>query len=128
METLRFNLRNEAKVRNLGWLKQIAKEGVKVATLDNMPVLLPYAVLFWDAFVFLSERRDWSESGYPRYIPISEIAAFANYQGWDDEWEREQLLFHVATLDREYVSYKADIVRKKAEEAARKRRNQPQQR
>lgn len=92
-----------------------------------MPVLLPISVPFWEAFTFLSERRDWSESGYPRYIPISEIAALANYQGWDDEWEREQLLYHVAALDREYVTYKADIVRKKAEDAARRQRGRGRQ-
>jgi hypothetical protein len=93
---------------------------MKVAALDDMPALLPYAVQYWETFAFLSERRGWSEEGRPFFIPVSEILAYATFYGIDDEWEREMLLSMVAALDKEYVSYKSEIVKKNREAADRK--------
>lgn len=106
-------------MKNLGWLQKLKEEGKSVPTLDDMPTLLSYAVPYWEAFVFLSARRHWID-GYPQFIPISEIAAYADYTGWLSPLDREELLQHISRMDEEYVSYKVDIARKKSEEARRK--------
>ena len=97
---------------------------MKVAALDDIPALLPFASQYWEAFIGLSDCREWTENGYPKPIMVSEILAITQILGLDDHWERSQYYQHIRMMDRAYVGYKSEIA-KKNNDKAQQRRRQP---
>lgn len=98
-------------------LRQLAKTGVNVPSVRDEPPILQCYQWLWGAFCALSERRmriDFT----PQPIPVSEVAAFADYTGITDEVRREQLLAIVTVLDRLYMDHHWQQVKKNADAAA----------
>lgn len=59
----------------------------------------------WAAFGTLGARR-LRIHGVPQPIPLTEIAAYANFMGYRDE-VRQSLLFHIVlALDEVYLTHK----------------------
>lgn len=86
----------------------MAAQGKKVAALENMPVLLPEARAYWDAYNTLAERRLWRTEGnrrIPDYIPLSEIEAFCRFTGRFDQDDQRDFLHYCSVLDREHRDY-----------------------
>ena len=92
---------------------------MKVPALDAEPELLPHALLYWQAFTFLGERRLQTER--PSYIPVSEMWAYAQAHGLADDSEFVADMCHfVSVLDREYVNH-ANALLEKARRLSKKK-------
>lgn len=89
-----------------------------------MPVLLPEAQAYWEAYNVLAERREWTPDGnrrIPEFIPISEIEAYCRFTGRFDQDDQRDFLYYCSLLDREY----RDHVRKKPQPSQPQRRRAP---
>lgn len=82
--------------------------------------MLPFAAPYWNAFSLLSERRAWHE-GYPRFIPLTEIMAYCDYDDEDEPEERAFLARMVMALDRVYVEFKSKQAQKKQQKQSGKK-------
>ena len=92
---------------------------MKVPALDDEPELLPHALLYWQAFTFLGERRPQTER--PSHIPMSEMWAYAQANGLADDAEIVADLCHfVAVLDREYVNHANALIDKARRQTKKK--------
>lgn len=83
-----------------------------------MPVLLPEAVYFWEAFQTLSAKRIITDRG-PQPIQVSEIKAYAEYMDIVEDDLKQDLFFLINRLDDTYLN----AVRK-AENDARTKQQQ----
>jgi hypothetical protein len=106
----------------LAWFQSLQKDGIKVKGLDNMPVLLPTAIYFWEAFQTLSAKRIITERG-PQPIQVSEIKAYAEYMDITEDVLKQDLFYLINRLDDTYLSHvhKAENdARAKQQQKARK--------
>ena len=101
---LKFQLEHGNKVKNIGWLKSLQQSGVTVKGLENMPAILVEAEYFWSAYVTLAVKRISNERG-PQPIQMSEILAYAMYMRIDDDAMREDLFYHVSSLDAVFLQW-----------------------
>lgn len=83
--------------------------------------MLPHAVEFWIAFQILSEKRLWSETG-PNPIQLSEIFAYVEYIEISSDDKREELLYIVSAMDRNFIEFAIDQIQKERKKQATKRR------
>jgi len=70
-----------------------------------MPNVLPHAVYYWHAYQTLASRRLVID-GIPQAIQISEIAAYTDYLGIDDQPTRRAILRIVLALDSEFINFR----------------------
>lgn len=82
---------------------------------DEPTILEPYKWL-WLAFTVLSQRRYRFEN--PQPIQLSEIMAYASFNGVIDEVLIEQLYNVVTALDAVYMTHHWDAVQKAQDKAA----------
>lgn len=101
------------------------QQGVNVRE-SAAPELLEEGVWIWQAFLCLSEKRLVNEAG-PQPIPVSEIAAYADYERVRGEIDREDLLYLITVMDRlwleEAYKQRQARARKAAGEAKQRARN-----
>lgn len=77
----------------------------------------------WEAFDALSEKRLNTEAG-PQPIPFTEIACYMDLMYIVDEGQREDLLFFISAMDREYIKViheKREKERQKNEKKSKRR-------
>ena len=72
--------------------------------IANAPQLLPGLDLYYDAFLALSSCRSLGMAEGP--IPWTAIRSFADEGGFEGE-QRDDLFFHVRSLDRVYLDWRA---------------------
>lgn len=75
--------------------------------LDNVPETHPRNEWLMIAFAALTGQRLHAD-GKPMPIQISELAAYADYVGIDDEADREDLLIVVTYLDTLVLNHTAE--------------------
>ena len=112
-------MKNAKKLKHLENFKKMKAGGQTVPFLENVPELHPQNEWLMNAFAALTGQRLHSD-GRPLPIQISELAAYADYVGIDDEIDREDLLLVVTILDSLVLNYTAS--ERKEQEAAERRR------
>lgn len=93
-----------------------------LAIWENRPQPAQFCAWIWRAWEILSERRLILETG-PQYIPLGEIAAYADYHKITRNSFREDLLAVVSALDRRWLAAmykKREAARRKAEQEAKR--------
>lgn len=107
---------------NLEWLNRLKQEGkIKGAKLPPPPPeILPFARLYWDAFIFLSARRPYNDAGFPQYIQPSEILAYVELADVYTLSARRMLVNVIAELEEVYIPTQTARVKAQIEAARRK--------
>lgn len=72
--------------------------------LDNIPVLLPESVFFWEAFQTLGAKRMFNERG-PQPIQVSEIKAYTDFMEIEDDDLKQDLFYLINRLDATYLDH-----------------------
>lgn len=85
--------------------------GVKPKALQNRPVLGVNLLYYRNIFAQLSDSRQYSQSGAPLPIPISEYVAYCEFFGIRALTERERFFKMVRAQDTTYVRYTSDKIR-----------------
>lgn len=92
---------------------QSRKTGVTARPLMNRPGLLNRDLAYFNAFVTLSEQRDYSDMGRPQSIKVSEILAFCTLVGIASQQERVKYLNLIKDLDQIWTQHVADTQKNK---------------
>lgn len=120
---LEWQLKNADKLKRLEQLKAMKEAGQDVPFLNYIPEVHPQHFWLWEGFLTLSSQRWHGHEGALQPIPVSEIKAYAEYQGMADEADREDFLFIVIQLDgilREHMAEKTNRAREKQIAQAKK--------
>lgn len=91
--------------------------------LEDTPQVLPYALLYWDAYCALTRTRVWME-GRPLAIPLTEVEAYTRIYNWDPE-QTETLLFVIDRLEAVYFDWHAKESQKKSRRGGAGRKPRP---
>lgn len=107
---------------NLEWLNRLKREGkIKGAKLPPPPPeILPFAQLYWNAYIYLSARRQYNGSGFPQYIQPSEILAYVELADVYTFSARRMLLSVISELEEVYIPSQTARVKAQIEAARRK--------
>jgi len=116
-------LKNSKKLKHLENFKKMKKAGQHVPFLDNVPEVHPAHEWLMRSFAVLTGQRLHSD-GRPMPIQVSELAAYADYVGIDDEADREDLLHVVTLLDTLVLEH---IANERSEQARAEKRRQASQ-
>ena len=84
--------------------------GVKM--LDDQPVVFPHLVDLWNAFLTLDRTRRWN-MGYPHYIELTEIEAYARLYRINDVEDILTMIEFVHKLDAHYISWESEQAKKR---------------
>lgn len=102
---LEWQLRNSDKLRHLENFKKKRDAGEKIPFLETVPEPLPVYYWIWEGFGVLAGQRMIGDNGNIQPIQISEIKAYAEYTGIEDEGDREDFLRVVLALDRVAIDF-----------------------
>jgi hypothetical protein len=92
-------------LKDIEWLKRLQASGTRVPVLEELPVILPHAQYYWQAFQTLSSRRLIIDSK-AQAISISEVLAYVQFMGINDAYGRRDFLRIMMMLDAVYLSFK----------------------
>lgn len=95
---LEWQLKNHKKLRHLDSFLRQKAAGAEIPFLRDIPEVLPLNRWLLQGYEILSTRRLMID-GRPQPIPISEIAAYADYTAITDEADRDDFLKCVCQLD-----------------------------
>jgi hypothetical protein len=113
-------LKNFKKLKYLDSFLKRKESGEDIPFLRNVPSIDPDHAWIIQGYELLAGRRGTVE-GVPQPIPVSEIAAYADYMGITDEIDREDFLLIVCRLDGLALDFAAEAT---AEARNKQRREQ----
>jgi hypothetical protein len=85
-------------------LEKLQARGVRVAALENRPVVPEYLDDYWQAYLCLDRTRANGFDGRPVPISNSEVVAFATLHGWAQE-DAMILALLCRELDNRYIQF-----------------------
>jgi hypothetical protein len=77
-------------------------------TLQRKPVIPERLRLFWNTYSELSSSRAVSNNG-DSAIPVSEIEAYCNLQGFRDPLDRNELFLLIRAMDEEFLAHMREL-------------------
>lgn len=95
-----------------------AAQPIKPVVKEEEPALYPDLFWVWEAFCYLSDRRQMGPNG-PQPISVPEMVAFAELSGRTEQRYKEQLHKFIPPLDRIYLG---DLYEKQAKEIEEQRK------
>lgn len=98
---LEYEGQNRDKLRYIESFKKLKEMGRPVPFLDNMPVLIPEAVQYLEAFRMLSATRQ----GGLNPILLSEIKAYLDLFKIRDEFEVQTYVNLIIRMDAIFLKY-----------------------
>jgi hypothetical protein len=90
-------------------------QGIEPQALKNRPKLDPKLLYYRAVFSELSDSRNYSQSGQPMPIPISEYVSYCELFGISRQVERERLFKLVRAQDRAFVQHSAKQIKEQLE-------------
>lgn len=111
------------KARNREWIAEVRRKkglppldpaAVPDTEEDEQDFLPAHLHWIWSAFATLSRARLVNQAG-PQPIPVSEVSAYCEIEGWLDAETRADLLFHITNLDGKWLEIRHAEIAKQME-------------